>query len=212
MPVRSTEDLHRFRAAFDASYVRVRRILQALGLDRATAEDGAQQVFVVLARRLSEVEEGKEAAFVAACAYRVASRLRARRVDAPFVCEPADPTPLPDELVEVLRSRLRLRRILATLPAALREVFELAHLDDCSKGEIAALLAIPEGTVASRLRRARAIVSARIVRGSVRFDEGGPRHGVAGAVAEQAHRRTPPAADASALERHASVRTARGDA
>ena len=59
-------------------------------------------------------------------------------------------------------------RLLATLPDAHREVFELAVLGELSYGEIGALLSIPVGTVKSRMfyavRRLRAELEARAAR------------------------------------------------
>lgn len=56
-------------------------------------------------------------------------------------------------------------RLLATLPASHREVFELAVLGELSYGEIGALLSIPVGTVKSRMfyavRRLREELEAR---------------------------------------------------
>ena len=60
------------------------------------------------------------------------------------------------------------QRLLATLPAAHRAVFELAVLGELSYGEIGALLAIPVGTVKSRMfsavRRLREELEARAAR------------------------------------------------
>jgi len=60
-------------------------------------------------------------------------------------------------------------RLLAELPESHRKVFELAVLGELSYGEIAALLAIPVGTVKSRMfyavRRLREELAARGLRG-----------------------------------------------
>ena len=50
----------------------------------------------------------------------------------------------------------QLDRILEQMPDNLKEAFILFELEDMSVPQIAELLAIPTGTVASRLRRARA--------------------------------------------------------
>jgi hypothetical protein len=53
---------------------------------------------------------------------------------------------------------LDLRRALRKMPAKLVEVLVLADLEGYARDEIARLLGIPEGTVASRLHKARAII------------------------------------------------------
>jgi RNA polymerase sigma-70 factor (ECF subfamily) len=51
---------------------------------------------------------------------------------------------------------LDVRRCLARLPHAQREVLVLADIDGYTRPELAAMLGLAEGTVASRLRLARA--------------------------------------------------------
>jgi len=49
------------------------RSLRRAGLDVGTAEDGAQQVFLIAARKLDRIEAGKERAFLYATAVNVAA-------------------------------------------------------------------------------------------------------------------------------------------
>jgi RNA polymerase sigma factor (sigma-70 family) len=49
----------------------------------------------------------------------------------------------------------KLRRLLARIPTELRVVVHLHYWDGLSSGEIAGLLDVPIGTIASRLRRAK---------------------------------------------------------
>ncbi|MEM6989333.1 MAG: sigma-70 family RNA polymerase sigma factor [Myxococcota bacterium] len=59
-------------------------------------------------------------------------------------------------------ARMRLREALRGLPCALQETVEL-HLDEELRGpELAAALGVPEGTVRSRLRRAKSILTERL--------------------------------------------------
>ena len=51
--------------------------------------------------------------------------------------------------------RLILQRVLNQLPLELRVVFVLYELEELTMADIAATLALPPGTVASRLRRSR---------------------------------------------------------
>lgn len=52
------------------------RSLVRLGVPRADAEDAVQHVFLVVARRLGDIELGRESAFLFGTALRVASRTR----------------------------------------------------------------------------------------------------------------------------------------
>lgn len=66
-----------------------------------------------------------------------------------------DPAPLPEERLADRQRIALLERALHELPAEQREILLLRELEDMSYAEIAATLAIAEGTVKSRLARAR---------------------------------------------------------
>jgi RNA polymerase sigma-70 factor (ECF subfamily) len=137
------------------------RSLRRLGLEQAEADDAAQSVLLLLARRLQEVEPGKERAFLFASALRIARARRrqgSRRRERFEQTEPdelAHPEPSPEGLLERRRARQLLDGIVAELPLELGAVLILHEIEELSVGEIAQTLALPEGTVASRLRRAR---------------------------------------------------------
>jgi len=67
----------------------------------------------------------------------------------------ASPLPSPDELTDQKRAREALDLLLERLEMDTRTVFVLFELDGFTVPEIADVLAIPLGTAASRLRRAR---------------------------------------------------------
>lgn len=70
--------------------------------------------------------------------------------------EPGDPASSPEQQYAD-RQRLRLlERALAALPAEQREILLLRELEDMSYAELAVTLGVNEGTVKSRLARARA--------------------------------------------------------
>jgi RNA polymerase sigma-70 factor (ECF subfamily) len=149
------------------------RSLRRLGVPEPAVDDAAQQVFEVAARRLEEIEPGREraflfktAVFVAAEAGRTAARRRAR--DAGKVVEELwDAGPSPEDVADWSRRRALLDRVLAAMPVDVRAVFVLFELEELSMREIARLLELPPGTIASRLRRARETfsVQARRLRG-----------------------------------------------
>ncbi|MEX2111091.1 MAG: sigma-70 family RNA polymerase sigma factor [Gemmatimonadaceae bacterium] len=65
------------------------------------------------------------------------------------------PSSTPEQVLDRSELRSRLARCLDTLERELREVIWLADVEEFAHREVAAMLAIPEGTVASRLFRAR---------------------------------------------------------
>ena len=69
--------------------------------------------------------------------------------------DPADPGDDPETALVRARDRGTLDRMLAALPAELRETLVLRELEELSYREIAEITAAPIGTVMSRLWRAR---------------------------------------------------------
>ena len=150
----------RVRSLIERHFDFVWRSLRRLGVREADADDAAQEVFVVAARRLDDVLGDRERAFLFGTAVRVCStrRRQARR-------HPEDPSgagdehavagPDPERLVELRQARALLDDILNGMGPELRSVFVLAELEEQSVREIAESFGIPEGTVSSRLRAAR---------------------------------------------------------
>ncbi len=151
----------RVRAVVESHYDFVWRTLQYLGMSEANAQDGAQQVMCVLARKITEIERGAETAFLFGTARRVASEWRrnTRRRPPAFDVVELDGLvangPAADELLDQSRAREVLSKVLEAIPVDLRMVFVLFEIEELSMPAIAELLEIPVGTVASRLRRAR---------------------------------------------------------
>jgi len=150
----------RVRALLDAHYAFVWRILRRLGLQPDQAEDAAQQVLFVASERIADIDPGKERSFLFGVARRVASDARRtasarRETTAEELPEAVDTAPRADELVDRHRARAMLDEVLDAMDEDLRAVFVLFELEELSLTEIADMLGIPRGTVASRLRRAR---------------------------------------------------------
>ena len=154
-------DPRQFDALVQTELDFVWRLLRRFGLSRSDADDAAQQVFLVAARRLSELVPGKERSFLYGTAVRIASNLRRgskRRREAPEEQPPlaAAGEEQPDELLERRRACAFLDELLQQLPEELRRVLVLAEIEQLTLARIAELDGIPAGTAASRLRRARA--------------------------------------------------------
>jgi RNA polymerase sigma-70 factor (ECF subfamily) len=160
------------QALVDAHFEEVWRLLRRLGLPEADADDAAQQVFTVACRRVASIEPGRGRAFLYGCALRMAAKWREsqqQRVQPSTTgelddVEGGDEVPSLEELVERRKARALLDAILARMPSDLRVVFVLFEFEELDSHEIAALLAIPRGTVASRLRRAREDFGKRLSR------------------------------------------------
>jgi len=163
----------RVRTLLERHYGFVWRSLRRLGVREADADDATQEVFVVAARRLDDVLEDRERAFLFGTAVRVCStrrRLARRHPEDPSGAgdEHAVTAPNPEELAELREAKLELDKLLEGMGADLSSVFVLAELEELSVREIATLHGIPEGTVSSRLRTARAKVQKAVERRKAR--------------------------------------------
>lgn len=173
-PVRPCEprpDPQRVEAFVRQYYAFTWRVLRRYGLAPADADDAAQKVFLIAVDRLPEIQPGSERAFLFQTARHVASKAHRsvqRRPDVPGhaieAAEATDDLPNPDDLLDRRRARDLLDRILGELSEDFRAVLVLFEIEGMPAPEIAEALSIPVGTVASRLRRARAEVERRATR------------------------------------------------
>ncbi len=148
----------RLSALYAANHDVVWRVLRRFALNAAQADDGAQQVFLVALNRLDELVEGKERAFLCATALLIAKKWKSSppREELPEELPEVEAHGAqPDEQAELRRNRALLDKVLARLDEELRAVFVLQDIEGLSKRETADALGVPQGTVASRLRRAR---------------------------------------------------------
>jgi len=148
-------DNRRLETIFNAHHATVWRALRRRGLSPEAAEDATQETFLLAAEKLDDIRPESEKAFLIATALRVAHSLGRKTVRW--------------ELDEDMDQRLAAGRdagdrradqqlcdlVLSKVDADLVEVFVLYELEGLTSPEIAELLQIPLGSVASRLRRAR---------------------------------------------------------
>jgi RNA polymerase sigma-70 factor (ECF subfamily) len=147
----------------------VARMLRRAGVVDSAVDDAVQQVFVVAAGKLGAVRLGSERAFLVAIALNVAAHarrrvLRRREVDDQGIEELRDAAPTPDAALDAARLAADVSKALDALPPELREVLVLCHVEEHTMAEVAEQLGIPPGTVASRLRRARAELAVIVAR------------------------------------------------
>jgi RNA polymerase sigma-70 factor (ECF subfamily) len=132
-------------------------------LDRATAEDIVQDVFLVVWRNAArfDPERGTVRAWVLQIAhFRMLNELRRRSrqppiepdVDGHLLAALPAHEPDPAHAVAAEHRRATLRAAMNDLPAAQREALDMAFFDDLTHAEIAAELNLPLGTTKTRIR------------------------------------------------------------
>ena len=120
-----------------------------------------QQVFLIAARKLGAIESGRERAIPLRHGARGRGQCTActgpkpEVLDEEVMAAQVDPSPDAEAVLDARQKRALLERALEGMQDQLRAVFVLYVLEGGTVPEIAELLGIPPGTVASRLRRAR---------------------------------------------------------
>lgn len=133
-----------FREHFHSVY----RLALSLSGNHADAEDITQEAFVAIIRSLPAFRgDATLSTWIYRITLRVGTRWLARRGAATSVAPPlcAVDESIPIDLINALRK----------LPINLRMVIQLVAIEGLSHAEAAEVLAVPEGTVASRMHYAR---------------------------------------------------------
>jgi RNA polymerase sigma-70 factor (ECF subfamily) len=156
--IRVEADKARLERIFTDHHDFIWRLVRRLGLSTGSADDAAQQVFLIAAERLSDIKLGSERSFLFGTALRIA-RSQSRN-DRRWVLEEdmdfrRSEASRPEDLADQHRALDLMGRILDGMTLDLRTVFILSELEGMTMPEVAGLLEIPVGTAASRLRRAR---------------------------------------------------------
>jgi RNA polymerase sigma-70 factor, ECF subfamily len=138
------------------------RIIRNLGIPDCDVDDLLQQAFSITADRMQDIDTGKERAFLIQTAIRLAASARRARALSREIPTPtgelpdvSDGRPTPEQLTDQARTMRMLDGVLADMDLDLRTAFILYEVEEMTMAEIATVLQIPAGTVASRLRRAR---------------------------------------------------------
>ncbi|MFG2044803.1 sigma-70 family RNA polymerase sigma factor [Dactylosporangium sp. NPDC048998] len=144
------------RELYVTSYARLVRVLAVAAGDRAEAEDVVQEAFARLVPRWRVIADYDDPeAWVRKVAFRLLSK-RARRMRHHLTHHQLDVGAASREP----ETGVDLERALRVLPLAQRQVVVLHHLLDLPVAAVAAELGVAEGTVKSRLSRARATLAA----------------------------------------------------
>jgi RNA polymerase sigma-70 factor, ECF subfamily len=162
-------DAQRWGELVSEHFAFVWRLTRRLGLSQAEADDVTQQVFIAASARLDDMQGGRERSFLYGIALHCVSRWRRserrRREDlGADLDEKATPFVDAEDLLDRRRARDLLDELLGRMTYNLRVVFVLFEIEHLTTEQIAVVLEIPQGTAASRLRRAREEFSVRVAR------------------------------------------------
>jgi RNA polymerase sigma factor (sigma-70 family) len=136
--------------------------MAARAVDRATAEELVQDVFLAVWRNAASFDSTRGPLrpwLLQIAHYRIANELRRRSRRPRAETDPAadvvnlpDPSPGLAEQTWKEHRREILKRALEELPAPQRQALGLAYFEELSHGQIAAVLGVPLGTAKSRIR------------------------------------------------------------
>ncbi|HJL19505.1 MAG TPA: sigma-70 family RNA polymerase sigma factor [Sandaracinaceae bacterium LLY-WYZ-13_1] len=149
-----------FEEVFLQEHAYVARTLLRLGVGQRDLEDAMQEVFLTVHRKWADYDASRPVRpWLFAFAVRHAANYRRlRRHDQDWDAHPESFAGADDPERSVQRSQARaiVLRALGSLSDDRRAVFVACELDGLPAPEVAEVLAIPVGTVRSRLRTARA--------------------------------------------------------
>ena len=153
-------DQDAFRALFLTFGPKVKAMMLRHGADLETAEEIAQETMIAVWRKAHLFVESKGS--IATWIYTIARNLRIDRLRRQHVWQasdedyndvPSGEEPAEERLVRA-QEQARITAAVDMLPSEQREVITLAFIDGLSHSQIAQKLALPLGTVKSRVRLA----------------------------------------------------------
>lgn len=159
-----------FTEIFQEHFPFVWRCLRGLGVSAADLDDMSQEVFVVVHRRLADLEPGRELRPWLYGILRLVAqnhrrgRQRSQQRHHALACEPLPPAEGPLDSLQARDAARIVSALLPELEETRREVFLLVELEGLSVPEVASALGLPLNTAYSRLRLARADFKAALAR------------------------------------------------
>ena len=148
------------------------RIAYSILRNHHDAEDAAQECFlrvVKFKKRLPQVRNAKT--WLARIAWTTALDRRSSRstslgreeiLEDDVLAQVPDASLLPDESLGSRQMQQLLARLMAGLPEELRQPLELSTVHELNSAEIAEVMEIPEGSVRTRLLRARRLLKEKL--------------------------------------------------
>jgi len=153
-------------AEFEALVMRqsrfVFRVAYAILRNSHDAEDAVQETFLKLYRNNTWKGIEDERAFLARAAWRIAVDRLPKAQPAQPEYEPASKAPTPEQEAIAADWTATIQSMVDALPEELRQPLALSTLDELNSRQIAAILGLPEGTVRTRLMRARQMLKQKL--------------------------------------------------
>jgi RNA polymerase sigma-70 factor (ECF subfamily) len=138
------------------------RVAYAVARNAHDAEDVVQETFLKLYRTGAWERMGNERAFLARTAWRIAvARRPARRASG---LDPAMPARdgSPEDTAILSNWNSTVHRLIDALPESLRQPLALSAVEEMTSREIAEVMGIEEGTVRTRILRARQMLREKL--------------------------------------------------
>ena len=151
----------RFTALVERQSRFVFRVAYALLRNPYDAEDVVQETFLKLYRTRGWEGMKDEKAYLARTAWRMAVARTPARHGAPDP-ELASPEASPEEAAMTANWSATVHRLVDALPEELRRPLALSSMEELNSREIAGLMGIAEGTVRTRIMRARQILKQKL--------------------------------------------------
>lgn len=168
-PKTSEEDSRADEAAFQSFVERnlrfAFRVAWALLRNRSDADDVVQESFLRLYKKRAWHEIDDEQAYLARVVWRMARdrQRRPRREEGGMEMDTITAADHSPEAAAVSSSGIaRIHRLIDTLPEELRQPLVLCTLEEMTSAQIGVVLGIPEGTVRTRIQRARLLLKQKL--------------------------------------------------
>lgn len=175
----TTDEEAEFTALVQRQSHFVFRVAYAVLLNSYDAEDTVQEVFLKLYRNAGWQHLDNERAFLARVTWRIAVDRRPRSSAASTLsfdtnagpaytgasnstADPASLAPGPEQTVLFANQHAVVHYLIDGLPEGLRLPLVLSAFDELNSREIAGIVGIPEGTVRTRLQRARLLLRQKL--------------------------------------------------
>jgi RNA polymerase sigma-70 factor, ECF subfamily len=154
------------------------KVAYAVLLNAHDAEDAVQETFLKLYRNRGWQHADNERAFLARVAWRSAVDMRRRSTPIVGSLEeseqrdaPASSLPCPHDALVASSEHAIVHKMIDALPEELRVPLVLSTFEELNSREIGRALGIPEGTVRTRLLRARQVLRQKLESVRVRSEE-----------------------------------------
>lgn len=142
------------------------RVAYSVLRNREDAEDAAQETFIRLMRQdVSKIDAPR--LWLARVAWRIAvDRVRKQKhasLDEEGMPDIADARQTADDAMLQAELQAKVEIMINALPTKLREVVRLSTVQEMTSADVAQVLGIPEGTVRTRMSRARDILREKLM-------------------------------------------------